>query len=78
VRLRTRYAHSGDLSIAYQVTGDGPFDLVMVQGWVSNIDLEWDGPHLSRFLGRLASFARLINFDKYDGVINSLNSQRRD
>ncbi|OLC40406.1 MAG: adenylate/guanylate cyclase domain-containing protein [Gemmatimonadetes bacterium 13_1_40CM_4_65_7] len=61
---QTRYARSGDLSIAYQVVGDGPFDLVLVHGWVSNIDLQWDEPHLSKFLGRLASFSRLITFDK--------------
>jgi pimeloyl-ACP methyl ester carboxylesterase len=64
VRPQTRYARSGDLSIAYQVVGDGPFDLVLVHGWVSNIDLQWDEPHLSTFLTRLASFARLITFDK--------------
>ena len=64
MRPQTRYARSGDLSIAYQVVGDGPFDLVLVHGWVSNIDLQWDEPHLSKFLGRLASFARLITFDK--------------
>jgi len=64
VRPQTRYARSGDLSIAYQVVGDGPFDLVLVHGWVSNIDLQWDEAHLSAFLGRLASFARLITFDK--------------
>jgi class 3 adenylate cyclase len=64
MRPQTRYARSGDLSIAYQVVGDGPFDLVLVHGWVSNIDLQWDEPQLSTFLLRLASFARLITFDK--------------
>jgi len=64
MRPQTRYARSGDLSIAYQVVGDGPLDLVLVHGWASNIDLQWDEPHLSAFLGRLASFARLITFDK--------------
>lgn len=64
MKPQTRYARSGDLSIAYQVVGDGAFDLVLVHGWVSNIDLQWDEPHLSKFLGRLASFARLITFDK--------------
>ena len=60
----TRYARSGDLSIAYQVVGDGPFDLVYVPGWVSNIELMWEEPGLARFLERLASFSRLILFDK--------------
>jgi pimeloyl-ACP methyl ester carboxylesterase len=60
----TRYAQSGDLSIAYQVIGDGPIDLVYVPGWVSNIETAWEDPHVSRFLERLVSFSRLILFDK--------------
>jgi class 3 adenylate cyclase len=52
------------VSIAYQVVGDGPFDLVYVPGWVSNIELMWEEPGLARFLERLASFSRLILFDK--------------
>jgi pimeloyl-ACP methyl ester carboxylesterase len=60
----TRYARSGDLSIAYQVVGDGPFDLVHVPGWVSNIEMMWEEPSYARFLGRLASFSRLLLFDK--------------
>ncbi|HEV8056948.1 MAG TPA: adenylate/guanylate cyclase domain-containing protein [Actinomycetota bacterium] len=63
-RSQTRYARSGDLSIAYQVVGDGPFDLVYVPGWVSNIELMWEEPGLAGFLERLASFSRLILFDK--------------
>src|SRR5262245_22740222 len=63
-RSETRYARSGDLSIAYQVVGEGPFDLVYVPGWVSNIDLMWDEPGYAAFLERLASFSRLIIFDK--------------
>lgn len=63
-RSETRYARSGDLSIAYQVVGGGPFDLVYVPGWVSNIELMWEEPGLARFLERLASFSRLILFDK--------------
>jgi class 3 adenylate cyclase len=63
-RSETRYARSGDLSIAYQVVGDGPFDLVYVPGWVSNIESMWEEPGLTRFLERLASFSRLILFDK--------------
>jgi pimeloyl-ACP methyl ester carboxylesterase len=60
----TRYARSGDLNIAYQVTGEGPRDLVYVPGWVSNIELMWEEPAMAHFLGRLASFSRLILFDK--------------
>lgn len=60
----TRYAKSGDVSIAYQLLGKGPPDLVLVPGWVSNIDVFWEEPTLARFLTRLASFSRLILFDK--------------
>ncbi|HET7308638.1 MAG TPA: adenylate/guanylate cyclase domain-containing protein [Actinomycetota bacterium] len=63
-RSQTGYARSGDVSIAYQVVGDGPFDLVYVPGFVSNIELMWEEPGLARFLERLASFSRLILFDK--------------
>ena len=60
----TRYAKSGDVNIAYQVVGKGPIDIVFVQGWVSNIDVCWEEPAFARFLTRLASFTRLILFDK--------------
>jgi pimeloyl-ACP methyl ester carboxylesterase len=60
----TRYTKSGDLNVAYQVVGEGPLDLVYVPGWVSNIELMWEEPELARFLTRLASFSRLILFDK--------------
>ena len=60
----TRYADSGGVNIAYQVLGDGPGDLVFVMGWVSNIEVFWEEPTLARFLTRLASFSRLILFDK--------------
>jgi pimeloyl-ACP methyl ester carboxylesterase len=61
---RTKYAKSGDLNIAYQVVGEGPFDLVYVPGFVSNIELMWEEPRYARVLNRLASFCRLILFDK--------------
>lgn len=61
---QTRYARSGDVNIAYQVLGHGPFDLVFVMGWVSHLDYFWREPSFARFLQRLASFARLILFDK--------------
>jgi pimeloyl-ACP methyl ester carboxylesterase/DNA-binding winged helix-turn-helix (wHTH) protein len=60
----TRYARSGDVNIAYQVVGDGPIDLVFVMGWVSHLDCFWREPSFARFLNRLASFSRLILFDK--------------
>jgi pimeloyl-ACP methyl ester carboxylesterase/DNA-binding winged helix-turn-helix (wHTH) protein len=60
----TRYARSGDVNIAYQVIGDGPIDLVFVMGWVSHLDYFWRDPSFARFLTRLASFSRLILFDK--------------
>jgi class 3 adenylate cyclase len=60
----TRYAKSGDVNIAYQVVGEGPLDLVYVPGWISNIELMWEEPALARLLQRLASFSRLILFDK--------------
>lgn len=60
----TRYAKSGEVNIAYQVVGEEPFDLVYVPGWVSNIELIWEQPKAKRFLDRLASFSRLILFDK--------------
>jgi hypothetical protein len=59
----THYAKSGDASIAYQVIGEGPFDLVYVFGWISNIELMWEEPGHVRFLNRLASFSRLLLID---------------
>lgn len=61
---RTEYARSGNLHIAYQVLGRGPLDLVYVPGWVSHVELAWEEPTLARFFHRLASFSRLILFDK--------------
>src|SRR6201995_551199 len=60
----TRYARSGDVSIAYQVVGDGPIDLVLVLGFTTHLELQWEAPPLARFFERLSSFARLILFDK--------------
>jgi len=61
---QTRYAKSGDVHIAYQVVGEGPPDLVVVNGWVISLELYWDDPGWSSFFRRLASFSRLIMFDK--------------
>jgi pimeloyl-ACP methyl ester carboxylesterase len=64
VKPETRYARSGDVNIAYQVFGEGPRDFVMVPGWVSNVEVFWEDPPMARFLERLASFSRVILFDK--------------
>jgi pimeloyl-ACP methyl ester carboxylesterase/class 3 adenylate cyclase len=61
---RTRYATSGDVSIAYQVVGEGPRDLILAPGFVSHVEVMWQNPDLARALERLASFSRLIVFDK--------------
>src|SRR5436305_3720691 len=60
----TRYTRSGELHIAYQVVGEGPIDLVWVPGWISNIDHYWEEPTVVRYFERLASFSRLILFDR--------------
>ncbi|MEK7861838.1 MAG: alpha/beta hydrolase, partial [Chloroflexota bacterium] len=62
--IQPRYARKGEVNIAYQIVGSGPIDLVFVMGWVSNIDQFWTEPSFARFLQRLASFSRLIVFDK--------------
>jgi class 3 adenylate cyclase len=64
VMPETKYAHSGDYSIAYQVVGEGPIDLVYVPGFVSHVEIVWEDPHAASFFERLASFSRLIMFDK--------------
>jgi class 3 adenylate cyclase len=60
----TRYARSGDLHIAYQVFGAGSVDLVIVPGFISNVEETWDNPSAARWLDRLSRFARVIAFDK--------------
>lgn len=60
----TQYAKCGRLSIAYQVMGSGPIDLVYAQGWVSHLEYAWENPDYARFLRRLAGFSRLIRFDQ--------------
>jgi pimeloyl-ACP methyl ester carboxylesterase/class 3 adenylate cyclase len=64
VEAEIRYARSGEVNIAYQVTGEGPFDLVLVSGFVSHLDYDWEHPSSAHLLERLGSFARLIRFDK--------------
>lgn len=60
----TRYANSAGVSIAYQVVGEGPRDVVLVLGFATHLELQWEMPPFARFCERLASFARLIIFDK--------------
>jgi pimeloyl-ACP methyl ester carboxylesterase/DNA-binding CsgD family transcriptional regulator len=64
LRPVTRYAKSGSVNIAYQVMGEGATDLVLVPGFVSHVEVAWEEPRLARFLTRLASFSRLVVFDK--------------
>ena len=64
MRPTSRYAKSGDYSIAYQVVGNAPLDLVFVPGFISHVEHAWEDPAFARFLERLASFTRLILFDK--------------
>lgn len=60
----THYVQNGDVNIAYQVVGQGDIDIVFVMGWVSHLEYFWAEPHFAAFLNRLASFSRLILFDK--------------
>jgi pimeloyl-ACP methyl ester carboxylesterase len=64
VAPQTRYARSGEINIAYQVMGDGPFDLVFVPGYVTHLELAWKLPTFGQALAEMTSFARLIKFDK--------------
>jgi pimeloyl-ACP methyl ester carboxylesterase len=61
---RTSYAHSGGASIAYQVVGDGPFDLVVISGPASHLELMWEEPGTAHCFERMSSYARLIMFDR--------------
>ena len=79
---KTQYAKSGELNIAYQVLGDGPIDLVFTWGWASHLDFQWTDPTFTRFLRRLAQFARVIVFDKRgvglsDPVAHTLTLEER-
>ncbi len=61
---RTRYAKRGDVHVAYQILGDGPPDIVYVQGAFTHLGVMWELPAFQRFCEQLSSFARLIWFDK--------------
>ena len=60
----TKYAKCGDISIAYQVVGDAPLDVIIVLGGISNIEVFWELPEFAAWITRLASFCRVILFDK--------------
>ena len=64
VQPETRYARSAEGRVAYQVVGDGPLDLVFISSWVSNVEVLWEQASFARFLRRLATFSRLLCFDK--------------
>jgi class 3 adenylate cyclase len=64
VEPEIRYARSDGLFIAYQVFGEGPLDLVVAPGYMSNIEQNWEWPAYARFLERLGTFARVIYFDR--------------
>ena len=59
-----RYTKSGDLDIAYLVTGEGPIDVVYIPTWISAAEHLWEYPPVARFLNRMSSFSRLIMFDR--------------
>ena len=63
-RPETKFAWNGDVALAYQVIGDGPVDLVYLQGYCSNVDMNWESPYLARFLNGLAGLGRLIVMDR--------------
>jgi class 3 adenylate cyclase len=76
VQPETRYATSGEAHIAYQIVGDGPLDLVFGPPFITHVELFWDEPRAARFLGRLASFSRLILYDKRGtGLSDRVSSQ---
>jgi pimeloyl-ACP methyl ester carboxylesterase len=61
---KTLFARNGDVHIAYQTVGSGPLDILLVDTWVHHVEIVWDFPDFARFLRRLASFGRLIHFDR--------------
>jgi class 3 adenylate cyclase len=71
----THYVKSDDVHIAYQVIGEGPFDLLVVPGFVSNVETIWQSPEQSAFFRRLASFCRVILFDKRGTGMSDRGSQ---
>ena len=75
MRPKTKYTKSGDVHIAYQVKGDGPLDVIFIAGFVSHLEQNWEMPAHARFLNRLASFSRIILFDKRGTGLSDRGSQ---
>lgn len=71
----TKYTESGGVDIAYQTFGSGPNDIVCVPGWFTNVELTWENPSLARFYDRLASFSRVILFDKRGTGLSDRDAQ---
>ena len=73
-----RFARSGDVDVAYRVVGDGPVDLVYVQGSYTHLEINWELPQFRRYCERLAEFTRLILFDKRGmGMSDRVQAPRR-
>jgi class 3 adenylate cyclase len=72
----TRYVLNGSVSIAYQVLGEGPVDIVHTPGWISHLELAWDEPEIARWYRGLASFARLIVYDKRGTGMSDRSSEQ--
>jgi len=73
--IRTRYAKNGDISVAYQVFGEGNVDLIMVPGFISHIENYWDEPRMAQWLRKLGSFSRVILFDKQGTGLSDRSSK---
>ena len=65
---RAEYAWNGDVAIAYGVVGDGPIDLVYVQGYVSDVEMMWECPQAAAFMERLSGWARLVHHADLDAA----------
>src|SRR5688572_3038471 len=78
MNVETKYAKVGDANIAYQVVGQGAIDFVYVPCWLSHLDRVWREPRFARFIERLASFGRVILFDKRGtGLSDPMSSAKR-
>ena len=73
--IKTRYAKNGDISVAYQVFGEGDVDLIMVPGFISHIENYWDESRLAQWLRKLGSFSRVILFDKQGTGLSDRSSK---
>ena len=76
MRPDVRYARNGDVALAYQVVGDAPRDVLLVSGFLSNIEYAWMYPSLARFLTRLSGFSRLIMMDRRGSGLSDRMSEQ--